>query len=128
VALAKNSKHPSHVKTVKVSKPVKSATATAATTPVATANPAAVTTTPAASTVSKPAKTIKASRGAKKIKVAHRHNGHHLAMAKTSKHVSVKHASHVRTAKVSKPIQHANPARAHKQVAHVAKDPKVIAN
>jgi hypothetical protein len=99
--IAKNGKHVSHVKTAKVSKPVKAVT----TTPFLT--------TPAVSTTaSKPAvKTIKASN-LKKVKVAHRHTGHHVAMAKKSKPVS-----HVKTANVSKPV-----------VAHDVKASKVIAN
>jgi hypothetical protein len=135
MAFAKNGKHPSHAKTAKLSKPLKSVTASATPTsgPAAATTPASGTATPAVSTVSQPAKTIKASGGSKKIKLAHRHNEHHLAMAKTSKHASVKHASvkrasHAKIAKVSKPVKNANLPKAHKQVAHVVKNPKVIAN
>ena len=111
--VAKNFKPKSHVKTAKVAKPVKAATAI----------PASVTTTPAASTDAKPAvKTIKASKGIKKIEAAHR-NGHHVTAAKNFKHVS-----HVKTAKVSKPVNHANPSKAHRQVANVVKSSKLFAN
>jgi hypothetical protein len=111
----KTARHASHVKTAKASQPVKAATAT-------TGFTTGFATTPAVSTASKPVvKTIKAN-SPKKIKVAHRHNGHHAIMAKNGKHVS-----HVKTAKVSKPVQHAN-LRAHKQVAHVVKASKVSAN
>jgi hypothetical protein len=124
---AKN--HSGHVKTAKVSKPVNSATATAATATPAPAAGVSGTPTPAAATVSKPAvKTVKADAGSKKVKIAHRHNGHKLAAAKTFKHASLKHGSHVKSAKVSKPIKHADAAKVHKQVAHVVKNSKVIAN
>ena len=67
-------------------------------------------------------KTIKVNRDHKRIKVADRHNGHHVATAKNLKH------SHVKTAKVSKPVKHANAGRTHGQVAHVVKNSKIIAN
>jgi hypothetical protein len=132
--LAKN--HSSHVKTAaKVSKPVAPATTTAATTTLAPVAGASGIPTPAAATASKPAvKTIKAGAGSKKLKVAHRHNGHKLAAAKTFKHASLKHGghehgSHVKTAKVSKPVKHANAAKkTHKPATHEAKNGKVTAN
>jgi hypothetical protein len=106
-------KHGGHVKTVKVSKPVKTVTA-----------PATIS-TPVVSTVAKPAvKVIKVSKAVKKIKVAHRHTVRHLSIAKNGQH-----ATHIKTAKVSKPVKHANVSKTHKQVTHVvAKSSKVIAN
>ena len=127
---AKN--HSGHVKTAKVSKPVAPTTTVgAATTPASTTPAAGVsgTPTPAAATVSKPAvKTVKAGAGSKKIKIAHHHNGHKLAATKTFKHGSLKHGSHVKTAKVSKPVKHGNAAKAHTPATHEAKNAKVIAN
>jgi len=101
MTVAKNHKPATHVKTVKVSKPVKAVVAA----------PAVSTMTPVASVAAKPAvKIIKASHDSKKIKVAHRHNGH------------------VKTAKVSKPVKHANVGKVHKDVAREAKSNKVIVN
>jgi len=101
--VAQNHK-PSHVKTAKVTKPA-----------IET-----VTTTTAAS---KPAvKVIKADRDIKKLKVANRH-GHHLTVAKSHKPASL-----VKTAKVSKPVKHANVVKTQGQVAHEVKSNKVIAN
>ena len=37
-------------------------------------------------------------------------------------------SSHVKTVKASKPVKPADPAKTHKQVAHVVKSSKVIAN
>jgi hypothetical protein len=77
MTFAKNGKHMGHVKSTKVSEPVKAVTAA----------PAASTLTPVASTVSKPVvKTIKAGKDVKKIKVAHHHNGRHLSIAKNGQH------------------------------------------
>jgi hypothetical protein len=101
--VAQNHK-PSHVKTAKVTKPA-----------IET-----VTTTTAAS---KPAvKVIKADRDMKKLKVANRH-GHHLTVAKNHKPVSL-----MKTAKVSKPVKHADVVKTQAQVAHEVKSNKVIAN
>ena len=111
-AVAKNGGHSSQVKTAKVSEPVKSVTAT----------PADSTTTPAAATANKPeVKVIKADKNLKKIKLSHRHNGHHLAMAKHGKHTG-----EVKTAKASKPVEHANESKVKKEVAHEPKSNKVV--
>ena len=100
-------KHMTHVKTVKLSKPVKAVTA------------APSITTPVTST---PAKVIKA-KVVKKIKVAH-HGMRHLSIAKNGQH-----ATHIKTAKVSKPVKHASIGKAHKpSTLVVAKSSKVIAN
>jgi hypothetical protein len=109
---AKNGKHPSHVKTAKVTKPVNAVTAA----------PAASTPTPVASTASQPAvKTIKAGTDLNKVKAVHHHTVRHLTTAKNGKH-----SVHVKTAKVSKPVKHPNVGKG--QVAHVAKSNKVTAN
>ena len=57
----------------------------------------------------------------KKIKVSHRHNGRHMTVAH-------KHSSHVKAAKVSKPVTHANMGKVQKHVTHEVKSNKVIAN
>ena len=50
------------------------------------------------------------------------------AATNTTKHAGLKHGGHVKTAKVSKPVKHANAAKAHKPATHEAKNGKVIAN
>jgi hypothetical protein len=95
------------VKTAKVTKPAVKTVTQAVSTPAA----------------SKPAvKVIKADRDIKKLKVANRH-GHHLTVAKSHKPASL-----VKTAKVSKPVKHANVVKTQGQVAHEVKSNKVIAN
>jgi hypothetical protein len=110
LTVAKNGKHTVHVKTAKVSKPV--ATVTAA--PTVSTAVSAASTAPAV-------KVIKAGKDTKKVKVAHRHNVRHLAIAGNGKH-----SSHVKTVKVSKPVKHAGVVKAHGQVE--VKSNKVIAN
>jgi hypothetical protein len=100
MVVAKSGKHVNHVKTAKVGKPVNAVTAA----------PAVSTPAPVASTASKPVvKTIEAGKDVKKIKVSHRHSGHHMAIAKNGKP-----AGHAKTVNVSKPIKHG-------QVAHEVK-------
>jgi hypothetical protein len=107
--VAHSHKPTSHVKTAKVTKPA-----------IKTVTAAASTATPAAS---KPAvKVVKADRDIKKVKVAN-HHGHHLTVAKNHKP-----ASPVKTAKVSKPVKHADVVKTQGQVAHEVKSNKVIAN
>jgi hypothetical protein len=78
MTVAKNFKHSSHVKTVKMSKPVKTVTATPAASPMWFS--------------------WTAPKTEKHLKVAH-HHAHHMTFAKNDKHVS-----HVKTAKIAKPV------------------------
>jgi hypothetical protein len=92
MTVAKNG-HSGHVKTAKVSKPVKIVTATPAPAPMTWfAWPAIKTDT-------------KAGTHLKTVKVAH-HHAHHMTVAKNG------HSSHVKTAKVSKPATTAAPIAA----------------
>jgi hypothetical protein len=112
--VAKKGKHATHVKTAEVTTPIKAVTAA----------PAVSTSTPVVSTPAKPAvKVIKAGKNLKKTKVAHHHAVRHPAIAENGRP-----ASHVKTVKVSKPVKHDNPSKTHKQVAHLVKSSKVIAN
>ena len=111
MTFAKNDKPAIHVKTAKVSKPVKAVIVAPATSSV----------TPAASGVSNPAVKIIKAKNPKKLKVADRNNGHQLTVAKNGEHVNP-----MKTAEVSKPTKHANVGKG--QVAHVVKSNKVIVN